>query len=425
MIPRSTIVSIVALALALSSLRAAQPPSPPIATILCYHIVQSPNDTKFSITRETFDMQMNYLASAGFNVVSMADVSDFLMGRRKTPLPKNAVVVTIDDGWKCTYTEIWPVMRKYRFPFTVFVYPKFIGQSGYALKWNEIREMSDAGVDIQSHSFSHPFLTQRRHRALGDGQYSDWLATELRMSKKVIEEKTGKRVRYLAYPYGDFDSRVMRTAAESGYEAAVIAEFGHIRATDDRYKLRRVVIDTSQSFADFRRLLGSGSMKLSMTYPPAGSLFNRTQPAIAARIENFKDLDPASVGMSVLSVGAAPFTYNPKDGTIATVVRGPFRTNRQQVLVWGVDAKTGKRLEATWSFYANQLPPKPLPPPVTIVTPPAPTPVEPPTTTDTTGTTGTSDVVPEPSSTATATETAPPPPPRNDSVRHAPQDRRN
>lgn len=355
MIPRRAILAIVALALALPLGGAESKPS--VATILCYHIVQSPNDTHFSITRETFEQQMNYLASAGYNVVALSDVSDYLAGKKKT-LPRNAMVVTIDDGWKCTYTEIYPVMKKLKFPFTVFVYPKFIGQSGYALNWKQIKEMSDAGVDIQSHSYSHPFLTQRRHRSWDDGQYSDWLATELAESKKVIEEKTGKKVKYLAYPYGDFDSRVVKTAGENGYEAAVTAAFGVVHSDSDPYRLRRVVIDTSMSFSDYRHYLGNATLKVATQTPANGTLYDPAQPVIAAKIDKPKQLDPTSVGMTVLSLGATPFSYNPADGTISMVVREPFKTNRQQVIVWGRDVKSGKRVEATWVFYATELPKK-------------------------------------------------------------------
>lgn len=370
MIPRRVLSLLVSLLFVLPT--AAAEPSPTVATILCYHIVQSPVDTKFSITRETFEQQMNYLASAGFNVIPLADLSDYLSGKRKS-LPRNAVVITMDDGWKCTYTEMFPVMKRFRFPFTVFVYPKFVGQSSYALSWKQIREMSDAGVDIQSHSFSHPFLTQRRHRSWDEGQYSDWLANELVQSRKVLEEKTGKKVRFLAYPYGDFDSRVVKTAQESGYDAAVTAEFGSVHADSDKFRLHRVVIDTSMSFADYRRLIGSRPMKLVSMTPATGTLLNAAQPVIAAKIERFKELEPNSVGISVLSLGSTPFSYNPADGTVSMVVREPFKTNKQQVIVWGRDLKSGKRLEATWTFYALEIPPKPLPKPVpldVVTTPP-------------------------------------------------------
>lgn len=328
----------------------------PTATILCYHVVESPSDTKFTLSRATYRQQMEYLASAGYNVIPLAHLSEYIAGKRKS-IPQNAVVVTIDDGWKCTYTHIYPEMQRLRMPFTVFVYPKFIGQSGYALSWKQVREMSDAGVDIQSHSYSHPFLTQRRHRSFGDDYYSEWLSRELKESKTAIEKKTGKPVRFLAYPYGDYDARVVDAAAKSGYEAAVTAEFGTVRRKSDPFRLRRVVIESKMSFAEFRKYMGNAPVKLESMTPASGSLLDANRPVVAAKIPNYKTLDPDSIGISIIGAGASPFSYNPATGTISTVVREPLRGNRQQVIVWGRDTKTGKRVEGTWTFYARELPP--------------------------------------------------------------------
>lgn len=332
-----------------------RPAHEPTATILCYHVVESPSDTKFTLSRATFRQQMEYLASAGYNVIPLAHLSEYIRGKRKS-IPPNAVVVTIDDGWKCTYTHIYPEMQRLRMPFTVFVYPKFIGQSAYALSWKQVREMSDAGVDIQSHSYSHPFLTQRRHRSFADDYYAQWLARELRDSKSEIEKKTGKPVRFLAYPYGDYDARVVSAAEKSGYEAAVTAEFGSVVRKSDPFRLRRVVIESKMSFAEFRRHMGNAPVKLESVSPAGGSLFDASQPVIAAKLPNYKRLDPDSVGISIIGQGVVPFSYNPDDGTISTVVREPLSGNRQQVVVWGRDAATGKRLEGTWTFYAKELP---------------------------------------------------------------------
>ena len=108
---------------------------------------------------------MRYLAMTGYNVIPLRDLYEYVTGKRAS-LPKNAIVVTIDDGWRSTYTEVFPEMKRYGFPFTVFIYPKIIGQTSHALTWKQVKEMSDAGVDIQSHSLSHPFLTRRRHTEL-------------------------------------------------------------------------------------------------------------------------------------------------------------------------------------------------------------------------------------------------------------------
>lgn len=333
------------------------PQDEPTATILCYHVVESPNDTKFSLTREAFRQQMNYLASAGYTVIPLEHLQQYLEGKRES-LPRNSVVITVDDGWKCTYTVIYPELKQLKLPFTLFMYPKFVGQSAYALNWKEIREMSANGVDIQSHAFSHPFLTRRYHRRFDSRAYSVWLDHELRGSKKRIEKETGKTVKYLAYPYGDYDEHVVEAAREAGYKLAVTAEYGRVVRNSDPLRLRRAVIEVGTSFADFRRLVGSNNtLRLAAATPTAGSLFNEERPVISARIANFNSLDPNSVGMSLLSLGSAPYSYDPTTGAISMVVREPLKINRQQVVVWGRDKATGKRVEATWLFYASELPP--------------------------------------------------------------------
>src|SRR5438552_19098465 len=106
------------------------------ATVLCYHIVESPQDPRMEVSRETFRQQMRYLAMTGYNVIPLRELYDYVSGKRAS-LPKNAIVVTIDDGWRSTYTEVFPEMKRYGFPFTVFVYPKIIGQTARALTWKQ------------------------------------------------------------------------------------------------------------------------------------------------------------------------------------------------------------------------------------------------------------------------------------------------
>jgi peptidoglycan/xylan/chitin deacetylase (PgdA/CDA1 family) len=335
-------------------------PTPPAATIICYHVVESPYDTEFSITRETFLQQMQYLRATGYKVVPLSHVYEYVTGKRKS-LPKNAVVLTVDDGYRSVYTEMYPLLREYRFPFTVFIYPKWIGQSGYALNWKQIREMAADGVDVQSHSLSHAYLTNRR-RGLNASAYTAWLNTELANSKRLIEEQTGDKVRFLAYPYGDYDDTVARFASEAGYDAALTCDFGPVTKGADPFFLKRIVIRKDTSFATFRKLLGTAPLEVDSATPSPGEVFEPALPVVSARIPRFQSLDPNSVQMAVLSLGQTPFSYDPRDGTISLVVREELKGNQQRAFIWGTDAKTGKRVEATWSFYLTR-PEKPAPKP--------------------------------------------------------------
>src|SRR5947209_7822117 len=286
------------------------------ATVLCYHIVESPQDPRMEVSRETFRQQMRYLAMTGYNVIPLRDLYDYVTGKRAS-LPKNAIVVTIDDGWRSTYTEVFPEMKRYGFPFTVFVYPNIIGQTSRALTWKQIREMSDAGVDIESHSLTHPFLTRRRHTDLDQRAYANWLSRELIDSKRMIEHATGKPVLFIAYPFGDYDHYLVDNVGRAGYEAALTCEAGKVRRGSDPLRMRRMVVEKKMDFVSFRRYLGAGSMRLDEMTPQPGVISDPGQTLlVSARIPNHEHIDPKSVGMALLSVpGSLPFSYDPRTGS--------------------------------------------------------------------------------------------------------------
>jgi peptidoglycan/xylan/chitin deacetylase (PgdA/CDA1 family) len=341
----------------------------PAATVLCYHIVEAPAAPRMHITRDVFRQHLRYLEMTGYNVIPLAHLYEFVMGKRAS-LPKNAVVITIDDGWASTYTEIFPEMQKRKFPFTVFIYPKIIGQTSNALTWKQIKEMSDAGVDIQSHSLSHPFLTRRRHRSKNDAQYAEWINRELAESKRLLEKNTGKTVQFLAYPYGDYDDDLAAVVEKNGYKAALTCDFGMVRKGSDPFRMKRFVIDDRMDFAEFRRYLGATPMQIAEATPKA--VVDPAARVISAKIPKHETLDPKSVGMALLSLGATvPYSYDAKTGAISLVLKdaiSSLKSKSHRAVVWATDLKTGKRVEATWVFKL----PEPLAP--TPAAQPAPAP---------------------------------------------------
>ena len=337
---------------ALASPRRGDDPAHPTATVLCYHIVEAPAAPRMHIDRETFRQHLRYLEMTGYNVIPLRHLYEYVSGKRAS-IPKNAVVITIDDGWRSTYTEAFPELQKRKFPFTVFIYPNIIGKTANALTWKQIKEMAEAGVDIQSHSLTHPYLTRRRHRSLGDTAYSEWLVRELTESKRILEKETGQKVQFLAYPYGDYDQQVARAVGNAGYEAALTCDFGRVRRGSDPLRMKRFVIDDKMDFAAFRRYMGATPLQLADMTPQPGKALDAGLTTISAKIRGFQTLDPKSVGMALLSLGAAvPYSYDARDGSISLVIRDGVNALKKfnRALVWGVDLKTGKRVEATWTF---------------------------------------------------------------------------
>lgn len=227
--------------------------------ILCYHIVGSTDHGIHSISRETFLEQMRYLNEHGYRVISLSELYERMS--RGGELPLNTVVVTVDDGWRSTMTEVLPIMRRFGFPFTAFIYPRFVAGGGSevagSLSWDEIRTLVNEGVDVQSHTYSHAFLTRARQRSRSATDYAKWLWRELAGSREAIEKQIGRPVRFLAYPYGDYDTRVAQAAAAAGYAAAVTCNHGPIQIGDDVYRLRRYAIDRTTTLEAFKRYVAN------------------------------------------------------------------------------------------------------------------------------------------------------------------------
>jgi peptidoglycan/xylan/chitin deacetylase (PgdA/CDA1 family) len=346
------------------------------ATVLCYHIVESPQDPRMEISRETFRQQMRYLAMTGYNVIPLRELYEYVIGQRAS-LPRNSVVVTIDDGWRSTYTEVFPEMKRYGFPFTIFIYPQIVGQTSHDLNWKQIKEMSDAGVDIEGHSYSHPYLTRRRHTELDQRAYNGWLERELIDSKRMIEHATGKPVFFMAYPFGDYDHFLVDSVGRAGYDAALTCESGKVRRGSNPLRMRRMVVEKKMDFVSFRHFLGAGSMRLDEMTPQPGVVFDPGQTLmVSAKIPHHETIDPKSVGMALLTVpGTLPFSYDPSTGAISVAaVKEALKGTYQHALVWATDTKSGKRVEASWIF---KLPEPRLPVmPAVVVDPQQVTPAE-------------------------------------------------
>lgn len=183
--------------------------------ILCYHRFGTSN-SKMVISAARFAAQLEWLSRNGYRVIPLADLQDFLAGRRA--LPQKSVVITIDDGYESVFKLAYPLLKQYGFPATVFVYTDFLG-AGDALRWPQIQEMAGSGlIDIQSHTKSHRNLIER-NSAETDERYRINLNAEMQVPKDILQRRLeGHRVKAIAYPYGDANAVVMDAATRSGFE---------------------------------------------------------------------------------------------------------------------------------------------------------------------------------------------------------------
>lgn len=190
--------------------------------VLAYHRFGK-KDGRMVVTPEAFAAQLDYLASNDYRVVRLSDLTEFLAGKR--PLPKRAVVITMDDGYASMYEYAFPLLKKHGFPATVFVYTDFVGSKD-ALSWEQMQEMKASGlIDIQSHSKTHANLSYRLAGET-DAAYRERLKMEVRTPLQILQQKLAAAPVSFAYPFGDTNQQVMDQLAKADYKLAVTVDPG-------------------------------------------------------------------------------------------------------------------------------------------------------------------------------------------------------
>ena len=222
--------------------------------VLCYHqfTEESESKNKMVVTRAEFESQMDYLAANDYQVLALSDLGSFLNGKKELPI--RSVVITIDDGYKSYLEVAYPILKKYDFPSTMFVYPDFIG-AGPALKWRDVKFLSKAPlVDIQSHSKSHDSLSPL---PLGesDKDYLSRLKIEVEGAEKILSRRPQQRISHFAYPYGNSSLEIVDLLEQNDYELAVTVHKGSNPAFSAPFLLHRTMIYGGDSLNTFKRSL--------------------------------------------------------------------------------------------------------------------------------------------------------------------------
>jgi peptidoglycan/xylan/chitin deacetylase (PgdA/CDA1 family) len=192
--------------------------------VLGYHAVSQAWPSTLAVTPAQLRRQLEWLLSRGYRGKTFYEA----VGDCSQP----TLIVTFDDAYRSVLDLAYPVLASLGVPATIFVVTDFADDDRElewpgidhwrdtphrgelrGLGWSELEELADDGWEVGSHTRTHPRLTQLDDEALD---------RELRESRETCERALGRPCRSLAYPYGDFDARVMRAAASAGYEAAVI-----------------------------------------------------------------------------------------------------------------------------------------------------------------------------------------------------------
>jgi peptidoglycan/xylan/chitin deacetylase (PgdA/CDA1 family) len=255
-------------AASLAALAATPRPAPPPAapqgagvTVLVYHEVVTDNraEGKTTITAEHFAEQMELLSDEGFVTVGIGDLVRYMKG--ESTLPAKAVVLTFEDGWR-SVLDATPVLDRYKLKASFWIITGN-GIGGLYLDWSDIERLAaNPRYEVYSHTVSHPWdpnnnlVTWVQGPAKEDGKRD--ALNELAESKRVLEQRLGKPVPYLAWPSGWYDDTLVALAREAGYSALLTTEPGLNRRGDDVLRIHRTIVDGGCDLLTFRRTVETG-----------------------------------------------------------------------------------------------------------------------------------------------------------------------
>lgn len=227
----------------------------------------SRNEEKYACPPSLFEKHMLELKNNGFVPVSLSEIEHHFY--LNSPLPKNAIAVTFDDGFEDNYTNAFPILTKHLIPATIFLATGSLNKHNYwmsmhgfpqrkMLSWRQIKIMSEHNIDFGAHTVNHPKLSKL---SLESANY------EISASKQVIEEKLNKSCSHFAYPYGIFSNKNKIMVENSGFTLACSTRPGFNNIQRDPFLLHRIEVYGTDNWWKLKQKLTFGINDAGLFFP--------------------------------------------------------------------------------------------------------------------------------------------------------------
>jgi len=195
-----------------------------------YHRFDENKYPSTNIRNEIFVEHINKIKNSGLEFINFRKFENLL----EKNIDKNYLLLTIDDAFASFYKNAWPILKKNKIPFVLFVSTKEIGKFGY-MTWNQIIEIEKNNlVTIGNHSHSHEYLVDWKE---------DKIKIDLNTSIKIFNEKLGYEPKVFSYPFGEYSNNFKKIISDLGFKYAFGQHSGVIDKTKDFLALPRFPIN--------------------------------------------------------------------------------------------------------------------------------------------------------------------------------------
>ena len=279
--------------------------------VLCYHNISKKSKDIFSLSPKKFEKQIRYLYKSGFKTIKLNKFMKYINGQRNINLPPKPILLTFDDGWMSHYKVVLPILKKYNYTGVFFVYPSVLmaKRRFYRKRYVNVKllkKMHKAGMEIECHSYFHPIMHKESKKTI---------IVQFRNSKRFLEKKLGKKIKYFAYPYGSYTKNIVKIARKYGYKGLFTINYGINYPGMDSAKLYRLMIMRKMSFKYFKYLVNSKPLKIVRADPENGEVYKKIKH-VAFYFKNRFSRDNYWIRVYLNSRRIRKYRYFPNNGLL-------------------------------------------------------------------------------------------------------------
>lgn len=234
--------------------------APKKVPVLCYHRFGVEVADSMTIKNSAFAEQLAWLKTNGYTVISLESAMQYMQGKIKS-IPAKSVVITVDDGHKSVYSDMAPIVKKYKIPVTLFIYPSAISNAKYAMNWEQLRELETTKLfRVESHTYWHPNFKKEKKK-LSPDEYAKFVDKQLGGAKKKLEEKMGHEIKYLAWVFGIYDDGLLNDAKKTGYAMAFTIDRRHASSSNNIMAQGRYMVVSKHGLKQFEHMVNGEEEK--------------------------------------------------------------------------------------------------------------------------------------------------------------------
>jgi peptidoglycan/xylan/chitin deacetylase (PgdA/CDA1 family) len=198
--------------------------------VLMYHRFEENKYPSTNIKIVDFIKHINLIKENQFKFVNPNVFEENLLNHKN----EKKILLTIDDGFKSFYDQAWPILKKEKIPFILFVNTREVGTRGY-MSWKQIKEISKENfAHIGNHSYSHEYLIDMSNQEIVD---------DVNLAISDLKNNLGYNSSFFSYPFGEYSNNFKNIIKNLGFKYAFGQHSGVADETKDFYELPRFPIN--------------------------------------------------------------------------------------------------------------------------------------------------------------------------------------